>query len=85
MIKENANYVILYSDASKVEKLKESDEEFMLHKYKLECNKPYHRINFYICPTIDHSLASLQKCLEDDSSDNESLNDAERENEAESK
>ena len=68
LIKPNAKYVMLYPDGSKVAKLKETDEDFVLHKYKMECNKPYHRITFFLCQEFDHSMASLQRCLFDDSS-----------------
>ena len=76
LIKPNAKYVMIYPDGSKVAKLKETDEDFVLHKYKMECNKPYHRITFFLCQEFDHSMASLQRCLFDDSSsDDLSKND----------
>ena len=59
VIKLNTKYVILYSDGRKVEKLKEADEEFVLHKYKAECGKQYHRLSFFLCPEVDYSLASI--------------------------
>lgn len=71
LIKPNAKYVILYPDGSKVVKLKETDDDFVLHKYKMECNKPYHRITFFLCPEVDFSMASLQQCLFDESSDDD--------------
>ena len=76
LIKPNAMYVMLYPDGSKFAKLKETDEDFVLHKYKMECNKLYHGITFFLCQEFDHSMASLQQCLFDDSSsDDLSKND----------
>lgn len=72
LIKPNAKYVMLYPDGSKVAKLKETDD-FVLHKYKMECNKPYHRITFFICQEFDHPMASLQRSLFDDSSSDDLL------------
>ena len=69
VIKPNAKYVILYSDGTKVEKLKEADEQFVLHKHKAECGKPYHRLTFFLCPEVDYSLATLQQCIVESSSD----------------
>ena len=43
------HYELLYADATVVEKLKESDEPFILHKYKREYGKAYSRITFYLC------------------------------------
>ena len=61
LIKPNAKYVMLYPN--------------VLHKYKMECNKPYHRITFFLCLEFGHSMASLQRCLFDDcSSDDLSKN-----------
>ena len=41
-------YIILYSDGTKVEKLKEANVQFVLHKYKAECGKPHHRHFFFV-------------------------------------
>ena len=73
LIKPNVKYVILYPDGSKVIKLKETDDDFVLHKYKMECKKPYHRITFFLCPEVDYSMASLQQCLFDESSDDDDV------------
>lgn len=45
----NANDALVYFDGTKVDKLKEMEEEFVLHKYKMECGKPCHRISFFLC------------------------------------
>lgn len=71
LINPNANYVLLYSDGTKVEKLKECDEDFVLHKYKAECGKQYHRISFFLCSERDFSeatFAALEQFLVHDSS-----------------
>lgn len=67
LIKPGYNYHILYPDGTIVDKLKESDEEFVLHKYKSECGKPYDRISFFLCPTMDYTRAAVQSCLKSDS------------------
>ena len=41
----------------------------MLHKYKVECRKPYHRLTFFLCSEVDCSLATLQQCMVESSSD----------------
>ena len=46
---------MLYPNCAPVNKLRESDEEFMLYKYKREYGKAYQRINFYICPSRDYN------------------------------
>ena len=47
IIKQQLNYVLLYKDCTEVKTLKESSEAFFLYKYKNECGKPYHRLNFF--------------------------------------
>ena len=67
---------MLSPDGSKVAKLKETNEDFVLYKYKMECNKPYHRITFFLCQEFGYSMASLKRCLFDNSSkDDLSKND----------
>lgn len=69
---------MLYPDCSIIGKLKESDENFVLYKYKAEYGKPYHRINLFIFPSCDHieySINSLAQCLvESSESDVQSVN-----------
>ena len=48
IIKQQFNYVLLYEDCNEVKTLKESSESFFLYKYKNQCGKPYHRLNFYL-------------------------------------
>lgn len=43
------HYELLYPDATVVDKLQESAEPFILHKYKKEYGKAYSRITFYLC------------------------------------
>ena len=80
MIKDGTEYVLLYPDGTKVDTLKESDDDFVLYKYKAEYGKSYHRISFFICSSRDHaecSIASLALCLVKSSSES----DVESENE----
>lgn len=68
LIEDNIKYVLLYPDGSLVNKLRESDEGFVLYKYKNEYGKAYQRINFYICPSHDydeHTINTLGDCWVD--------------------
>ena len=67
MVNPNHKYEILYSDGIIVDKLKESDEEFVLYKYKAECAKLYNRISFFLCRKIDYQEAKWSSCLVSDS------------------
>ncbi|CAB3981435.1 Hypothetical predicted protein [Paramuricea clavata] len=65
-IKSIGDYELLYSDATDVEKLRESDEPFVLHKYKKEYGKPYSRITFYLSlktDLINYKLTALKKAI----------------------
>ena len=65
-IKSIGDYELLYSDATVVEKLRESDEPFVLHKYKKEYGKPYSRITFYLSlktDLINYKLTALKKAI----------------------
>ena len=65
-MKSNEDYELLYSDASVVEKLRESDEPFVLHKYKKEYGKPYSRITFYLSLKTDlfnYKLHALKETI----------------------
>ena len=55
LVKDSVKYVLLYPDGAPINKLRESDEEFMLYKYKREYGKAYQLINFYICPSRDYN------------------------------
>ena len=55
LVKDGVKYVLLYPDGALVSKLRESDDEFTLYKYKREYGKAYQRINFYICPSRDYN------------------------------
>ena len=78
LIKDNIKYVLLYPDGALVDKLRESDESFVLYKYKSEYGKAYQRINFYICPSHDYDeytinvLANLW--VQSSESDKETVN-----------
>ena len=78
LIKDNIKYVLLYPDGSLVDKLRESDESFVLYKYKNEYGKAYQRINFYICPSHDydeHTINGLGDLwVESDEGDIEAVN-----------
>ena len=67
VINPRHEYRVLYPDGTVVDKLKESHEEFVLHKYKSECGKPYDRISFFLCPAIDYARATLQNFAKSDS------------------
>ena len=57
---------LLYSDANVVDLLRESDEQFVLHKYKEEYGKPHSRITFYLSLKKDlynYRLSSLKKSI----------------------
>ena len=71
VLKEGRNYCLLYSDGTVVDKLKETDDHFILHKYKAECGKPYSRIWLYLCLQLDYSQGTLVDCLSNDISDTE--------------
>ena len=47
IMKQEFNYVLLREDCTEVKTLKESSEPFVLYKYKNECGKPSHRLNFF--------------------------------------
>ena len=49
VIKQQFNYVLLGEDCTEVKTLKESSESFVSYKYKNECGKSYHRLNFFLC------------------------------------
>ena len=56
----------MYPDATVVEKLRESDELFVLHKYKKEYGKPYNRIAFYLSLKTDlfkYKLHTLKEAM----------------------
>ena len=78
LIKDNIKYVLLYSDGALVDKMRESDESFVLYKYKGEYGKAYQRINVYICPSHDYDeytmnvLANLR--VQSSESDEETVN-----------
>ncbi|CAB4044555.1 Hypothetical predicted protein, partial [Paramuricea clavata] len=78
LIKDNIKYVLLYPAGSLVDKLGESDERFVLYKYKNEYGKAYQRINFYICPSHDyddHTINGLGDLwVESDEGDIEAVN-----------
>jgi hypothetical protein len=68
-IKSIGDYELLFSDATVVEKLRESDEPFVLHKYKKEYGKHYSRITFYLSlktDLINYKLNALKKAGESD-------------------
>ena len=65
VMKQEASYILLYPDGTEVKTLKESSEKFVLYKYKEECGKPYHRLSFFLCPTLDFSVCTLEQCLQD--------------------
>ena len=65
-MKAIGDYEILYPDATVVEKLRESDELFVLHKYKKEYGKPYNRIAFYLSLKTDlfkYKLHTLKEAM----------------------
>lgn len=67
-------YELLYPDATIVEKLRESDAPFILHKYKREFGKPYSRITFYLCLKSDlrsYKLTLLKETIISSESDDE--------------
>ena len=72
IIKQQFNYVLLYEDCTEVETLKESSEVFVLYKYKNECGKPYHRLNFFLCEALEFSQTTLQRLIESNPESNPS-------------
>ena len=72
IIKQQFNYVLLYEDCTEVETLKESSEAFVLYKYKNECGKPYHRLNFFLCEALEFSQTTLQRLIESNPESNPS-------------
>ena len=65
-MKAIGDYELLYPDATVVEKLRESDELFVLHKYKKEYGKPYNRIAFYLSLKTDlfkYKLHTLKEAM----------------------
>ena len=61
IIKQQFNYVLLYEDCTEVKTLKASLEAFVLYKYKNECGKPYHRLNFFLCEALEFSQNNFRK------------------------
>ena len=55
-MKAIGDYELWYPDATVVEKLRESDELFVLHKYKKEYGKPYNRIAL---PIIENRFVQI--------------------------
>ena len=64
VMKQEASYILLYPDGTEVKTLKESSEKFVLYKYK-ECGRPYHRLSFFLCPTLGFSVCTLEQFLQD--------------------
>ena len=64
IIKQEYNYVLLYEDCTEVKTLKESSEAFVLYKYKNECGKPYHRLNFFLCEALEFTQTTLERFIE---------------------
>ena len=64
IIKQEYNYVLLYEDCTEVKTLKESSEAFVLHKYKNECGKPYHRLNFFLCEALEFTQRTYERFIE---------------------
>ena len=65
-MKSIGDYELLYSDATVVEKLRETDEPFVLYKYKKEYGKPYSHITFYLSlktDLINYKLTALKKSI----------------------
>ena len=65
-MKAIGDYELLYPDATVVEKFRESDELFVLHKYKKEYGKPYNRIAFYLSLKTDlfkYKLHTLKEAM----------------------
>ena len=57
------SFTLLYSDGTAIDKLRESNDDFVLHKYKNECGKQYQRITFYLCTALDFSKSKLEEML----------------------
>ena len=64
IIKQEYNYVLLYEDCTEVKTLKESSEAFVLHKYKNECGRPYHRLNFFLCEALEFTQRTYERFIE---------------------
>ena len=64
IIKQEYNYMLLYEDCTEVKTLKESSETFVLYKYKNECGKPYHRLNFFLCEALEFTQTTLETFIE---------------------
>jgi hypothetical protein len=68
-------YKLLYGDGTVVDKLKESDEDFTLEKYKAELGKPYSRITLFLCSNSDYFSSSVKGFLEESQSDTDDSDD----------
>ena len=64
IIKRELNYVLLYEDCTEVKTLKELSEAFVPYKYKNECKKPYHRLNFFLCKALEFFQTTLLRFIE---------------------
>ena len=67
-------YEQVYPDATIVEKLRESDTPFILHKYKREFEKSYSCVTFYLCLKSDlrsYKLTLLKEIIISSESDDE--------------
>ena len=80
IIKQQFNYVSLYEDCTEVETLKEWSEAFVLYKYKNECGKPSHRLNFFLCEALEFSQTTLQRFIESNPELNPQSNPSSEEN-----
>ncbi len=63
LIKGNTKYVLLYPDGSLViDKLRESDEGFILYKYKNKYGKAYQRFTFCSsCDYDEHTMMTINR------------------------
>ena len=65
-------YTLLYPDASEVKEfLPDSNEPFVLEKYKDELGKPYSRVTLFICRVTDYFTAASASLLQSDIQDSD--------------
>ena len=68
LVDPSKTYRLLHADHEEVNTIPGTEKQFTLKQYKEEIDKPYLRITFFLCPSLDF-LTSKFNC--DDSSDEE--------------
>ena len=53
-------YILLYADNKEVTTILGIEEQFTWKKYKEEIDKPYSRITFFLCSSLDYLESQLE-------------------------